>query len=353
MPNCTTYEHILERGVDFMKKYAIVLDIGATWIRIAIGTEEGNFLRRKKKRTRKVGKNGKIVTSQVLDLISSMIEKIDQKSVEGIGIASIGPLDLKRGNIVNPANLPFKCIPLRKPIEDEFNLPVYLLNDGSAGALGEKVYGIGKKIDNLVYITFSTGIGGGAFVDGNLLLGKDGNAVEIGHMVICPEKKLKCGCGKYSHWEAFSGGANLPNFIKFYLKENKSVKLENSLLFKLAKGKIDNISPKILFNAGKIGDKLSLEIIDEIGKINAIGIANIVAAFAPDLIIIGGSIALNNPQLILRPIKKYLRDYVLGQPPKIKITSLGEDIGLYGALAMIFKKANYPTPKNKASPVSS
>ena len=112
-----------------------------------------------------------------------------------IGVASAGPLDLREGAVVHSPNIGFDYIPLVKPLEDEFKVPVYLCNDCVAGVIGEKELGYGRGYGNLVYVTLSSGIGGGVFVDNHLLIGKDGNAHEIGHITIDYEGKLTCGCG--------------------------------------------------------------------------------------------------------------------------------------------------------------
>jgi glucokinase len=117
---------------------------------------------------------------------------------------------------------------------------------------------------------------------------------------------------------------------------NNDRRKEKSLLMKLAGGNQHNITTETLYNAAKMGDELSLEIVDKIGKLNAIGIANVINNFNPSLITIGGSIALKNPKLMLKPIKKYVKDYAFNRIPKIMLTPLGENAVICGAIAMVF-----------------
>jgi len=315
------------------KEYAIGVDIGATNLRVALGDSDGKIYKRITERTPREG-DELTISHKISEMIKSLLTERELEKVRGIGIGTIGPLDLKRGAIVNTPNLPFRYIPLREPLEESFKLPVYILNDCVAAVVGERYFGIGKGIANLVYITLSTGIGGGVYVDSHLLIGKDGNAHEIGHMVIDYEGRLVCGCGKRGHWEAYCSGKNIPNLVKLLLEDKKLKDVEKSVLFKLiTKGEL---TAKDVFNAAKKGDSFAKEVIEEIGRLNAIGFANVTNVYDPELITVGGSVALNNPKLVIEPINRYINDYVINRTPRIEITPLGGDIVLLGALALVF-----------------
>ncbi len=303
----------------------IAIDIGATNIRVATGDHNG--LKRKIVRPTEVrhGPNG--VSEQIIKLIESLREE----EPNAIGIGSIGPINLERGMITNTPNYPFQNIPIEEPLVDEYKVPVTIVNDCAAAVMGEQMFGAGQGKENLVYVTISTGLGAGAIVDDNLLLGKDGNAVEAGHFTLFPDSDIVCGCGCRGHWEGFSSGKNIPNFVKSQLTlKNWS----GSLLHRLADGKIEKVSAKTLYTAAKEGDEYSLEIVKKIGEINAIGFANIVNAYDPELITVGGSIALNNPRLVLDPIRENINKYTINRIPEIKITALGQDAVIIGALAL-------------------
>jgi glucokinase len=233
--------------------------------------------------------------------------------------------------ITNTPNYPFNEIPVVEPLEREFDVPVRMVNDCAAGVLGEHVYGAGRGVDNLFYVTFSTGLGGGAIVDGHLLVGKDGNAVEVGHLTIHPDGEVICGCGCPGHWEAYCGGMNIPGFARTLLRR---MRWRDSLLAILCGGDSEAITTEMVFDAARQGDGAALSIVDEVGKINAVGVADIVNAYDPELITFGGGVALNNPELILKPIRRYVARHVINRLPEMMITPLGEDIVLYGALAL-------------------
>jgi len=302
----------------------IAVDIGATKIRVASGNREGIEEKITETTDRMNGPEG--VPLQITKMIRELVDQ-----PEAVGVGSIGPIDLETGMITNTPNYPFNEIPVVKPLEQEFKVPVKIVNDCTAGVLGEHVYGAGKGIDNLFYVTLSTGLGGGAMVDGHLLVGKDGNAVEVGHLTIYPDSEIICGCGAPGHWEAYCSGMNIPRFAQTLLRRSE---WRNSLLAVLCGGDAKAITTETIFDAAKQGDEAALWIVDEIGKINAVGVADIVNAYDPELVTIGGSVALNNPELILKPIIHYVARHVINRLPEIMITPLGEDIILYGALAL-------------------
>jgi glucokinase len=200
--------------------------------------------------------------------------------------------------------------------------------------LGEKWFGDAKSIDNFVYVTLSTGIGAGAYVDNKLLLGKDGNACEVGHLVIDFEGRLQCGCGKWGHWEAYCSGRNIPNFARYWIKK-RELEREDNPIVEVALSK--KLTSKQLFDFAKKEDKLALEMVEEIGRLNAMGIANLINAYDPSLITVGGGLALNNEELILKPIQQWVGAYTRNRLPTIKLTSLKEKVVLYGTIARVFQ----------------
>lgn len=315
-------------------KLAVGVDLGATRMRVCVGDRRGRFLKRI---ARKMN-----VRETVEDYLGGVIEGVEEvlvgtpyQDVEGIGVASIGPLDLRHGGITRPANLPYRFIPVSKALRDTFDLEVTMVNDANAAALAEKAYGAGREEDNLVYVTFSTGIGGGAIVDGHLLLGKDGNAGEIGHMTIDPEGKLRCGCGGRGHWEAYCSGKHIPDFARLLIEDlsetQRRIYRDSPLIKELAS------SAPSVFQEVSMGDRLARFIVGEIGKLNSIGVANLTSLYDPSLITLGGGVAINNPTQILDPIKKLVPEQSINRAPKIMITPLGDDAGLLGALYVAFE----------------
>jgi glucokinase len=314
--------------------YAVGVDIGGTNIRVAVGYGKGRILSRSDERSDK--SSGPLgISKQIARMIRVMVPK---KKIRCIGIGSAGPLDLGDGSIVHSPHLGFDHIPLVKPLKKELKVPVHLVNDCVAAVIAEKEYGHGRKCANLVYVTISSGIGAGVFVDDHLLMGKDGNAHEVGHITIDHKGKLLCGCGKRGHWEAYCGGNNALNFARYWIESKSSPGIESSLLLKISDNDLGKLSSRDIFDSASKGDKLALEIVEEIGRLNAIGFANITNVYDPELITVGGAIPLANPNMILTPIRRLINQHNLNRIPRIELTKLGEDSVLHGALALSKKQ---------------
>ncbi|MGD0329303.1 MAG: ROK family protein [Nitrososphaeria archaeon] len=305
------------------------IDLGGTNVRVAIGVKDGRILAKVVRKTVREG-DEYAISRQIIEMIKELPKQLLDNLVN-VNIGTVGPLDQKLGSI-SPPNLPFKRSYLVEPIARELNLPIRMYNDCVVAVIGEKFFGQGRGVDNVVYVTISSGIGGGVFANGHLLLGKEGNAHEIGHFTIDPEGRLTCGCGKRGHWEAYCSGSNITNYVRLVASTFKEDTLKQSSLYQ----KLDSLTSKDFFDAAKSGDRFALSVLENVSKFNAIGFANVINAYDPEVIVVGGSVALNNKELLFEPIEKKLGDYMVNRLPEIKFTSLGDDVGLYGAIAAGF-----------------
>ncbi|WP_262177616.1 ROK family protein [Haloarcula laminariae] len=309
-----------------MGAYAGV-DLGATHIRAVIGDADGSIVASHKRDTPR-GPTGIDVTEAVLDALRGACEAagVAPSEVVASGIASFGPLDLAGGAVENPANLPDSIdrIPLVGPVENLFDTErVYLHNDANAGVIGERYYA-DRNPDDMAYLTISSGIGAGVAVDGKVLRGWDGNAGEVGHLTIDPHGFMTCGCGHDGHWEAYCSGENIPHYATQLHREDP---VETAL-------PIDTegfTAADVFEYAGE--DEFATHVLDQISHWNAIGVANIVHAYAPLVISIGGAVAINNPDQIMDPIRERLDDMVMSNIPDIQLTKHGDDVVVRGALA--------------------
>jgi glucokinase len=315
----------------------IGVDLGGTWVRVVLSDEKGKFVERIGEKVDK--SSAEAISKQIARIARFLCSKHDfrVKTIRGVGIAATGPLIQDEGVLIKPTNIPFDMVSLTKPITEEIGIPTCLINDCAGAALGESMFGAAKGLDNFVYITIGTGIGCGAIVNGTLLLGKDGNGHEVGHFVIDSEGKLICGCGKPGHWEGYCSGRNIPNFVRMRAKEMPEGAVKESLLLKRMDGDLSKLVAADLFAAAKERDSLSLKLVNELGVLNAIGFANVISAYDPSLITVGGTVTLKNKRMILAPVRKYVEDYTVNRVPKIVITRLGDDVGLYGAVATAIK----------------
>jgi glucokinase len=303
------------------------VDVGATYIRVGLINNEGSVIS-KVKTSQPSNGNENTVAEVIIKLIKSLV---GSERIDGIGIGSIGPLDLREGIVPHAPNASIKSFKLVEPIIRELKVPVVLGNDAMAAAWGEYVFGIGKGMENLVYVTFSTGIGAGVIVDGHLLVGKDGNAHEIGHLVLDVNSELQCGCGGYGHWEALGSGANVPKVIREFVKGKV---YSSSLYEKLMRSEL--VTTENVFKAYYDGDELARDFIDNfLMRIHAAGLASVMNAYDPELVILGGSMALNNQELFRRGIEKYLGRYLTVRAARIEFTKFGDDIGIIGGAALV------------------
>ncbi|MFZ8790922.1 MAG: ROK family protein [Thermosphaera aggregans] len=307
-------------------KYYIAVDLGASKTRIAICSKD-SIIKKIVEATPKRGDKYTIAKFIWENARKSFSEYIED--VEAVGVASIGPLDIKRGVAVNLTNLPFKEIKLLEPLSKYFNTKVVVANDAMAAAWGEKHYGLGKPFRNLVYLTLSTGVGAGVIVDGHLLIGKEGNAHEVGHIIVDFNSELECGCGGRGHWEAFAGGINIPRVARWIaVKHGISSDLFDFLL------KNPEASAKDVFEYYRRGDPLGVLVVDLYVKASRAGIASIINTYDPEILLIGGGVFLNNQDILFEKIVNGLENDIVTSIPIIKPTGFGDDGGLYGALAL-------------------
>ena len=301
----------------------LAVDVGASNLRVALFEE--TRLRAKKLAPTPTSGGPYSIARRIIEKAREM----GVEQVELIGVASIGPLDIKRGIVVNTPNNPIRTFYLKEPLSSELNASVILANDCVAAVWGERVLGKGRGHDDIAYITISSGIGGGFIVDGNLLIGWRGNAHEVGHVVVDYKSKIKCGCGGKGHWEAIASGTGIPKTA--YIK-SRSWKGKETKAYKLASSK--SLDPPTLYKLARERDEFAEELVTELNRVHAAGIASISAAFDPKIVFIGGSIFLKNRDLMLNEIREFLEEYSLLEPPKIEVATFGHDAPLMGALAL-------------------
>jgi len=307
-----------------MGAYAGV-DLGATNVRAVVGDSDGEVWAVDRRQTPQ--DSGIAVTEAVLGTLRGACDAagVAPGRLAAVGIGSIGPLDLAAGAVSDPANIPaVDRVPLTGPVENLIDGAVYLHNDTAAGVIGERFYA-DRNPDDMVYLTISTGIGAGVCVDGRVLAGWDGNAGEVGHQTVDPTGRLTCGCGAAGHWEAYCSGQNIPRYAR-YLHEQESfeTRLDPTA---------DAFTAPDVFAAAANGDPLAAAVVDRLARWNTQGIANVVHAFAPLVIYVGGAVALNNPEQVLDPVRDRLAERTMVNVPEIQLTTLGDDVVVKGALA--------------------
>ena len=321
------------------KNYSIGVDLGGTNIVSAIVNYQGKIVNSLKVPT--LAERGKEAT--IKRIIETIHENIVQSTIAlddimGIGIGAPGPLDVKRGIINFAPNLPgWRDVPLKKILENEFNMKVVLENDANAAAWGERCFGIGRGVDNLVCFTLGTGIGGGIIIDGKIYHGNNYGAAELGHMTVNKDGP-RCNCGNYGCLEAYSSATGIKNRIKNSIKEgikSKFLNFDDDKLF-------ESLRLKLIFETARKGDKLTKDIVEEAISYLGIAIANIANILNPEMVVLVGGIT-NEGNKLLIPLRREVKKrafYSNYKSLKIVIGKLGGNAGVLGAAALLWIPTN-------------
>ncbi|MFC7074557.1 ROK family protein [Halovenus rubra] len=303
--------------------YFVGIDVGGTTIKTAIAADDTDRLATHVVPTPQA-KDGQTVTNAVLDSVKRVCEEsgVRPEMITAAGIGSVGPLNRVAGTVTGPANISGENIQLVKPLAEKLDTEAVVLhNDAVCGVIAERH--IAEVVpENMLYLTLSTGIGAGIVIDGHLIHGTGGNVGEIGHMTVDPAGTMACGCGRNGHWEAYCGGANIPRYAALL---SRTESIDTALTLN------DACTAKDVFQqAGS--DALATLVVERVARWNTIGIANLIQAYAPASIAVGGAVARNHPKAVLEPVRDRLPKYVFGELPQLGLAACETDIVLTGAL---------------------
>jgi glucokinase len=307
----------------------VALDIGGTKILAALVSARYEVLDRELGPT-PAGSGPQEINRSLFLAVDRLLRKSrrEAKDIAAIGLAAAGIIDATRGLVAVSPNLPgWKDVPLRDLVSTRYGVYTALVNDASAAALGEYRLGAGRGLRNMVYLTISTGIGGGLIVNGQLYLGSSGSAGELGHMVIDvngPEDT----CGNFGCLESLASGRAIAMEAIERIKRGQT-----SALSQAVGGKIESITARDVAAAARSGDSLAGEVVHQAAVYLGIGLTNIVNIFNPDTIVIGGGVAKMG-ELLLEPARQVVAERAFKLPAsavKIVPALLGDDAGVLGA----------------------
>ena len=271
------------------------------------------------------------------NLAKEAVEKSGLKlsDIGGRGIGSPGVINSEKGEVVCWANFGWEHVNLAELVSQSLDLPVYVLNDANAAAMGEYVYGAAKNYRSAVMITVGTGIGSGIVFDGQLFEGNGGAGAELGHEVIRFGGE-KCSCGRRGCLEAYASASAL-----IRQTQKAMAKHPESLLWSLCDGDSNAVSGKILFDALHQGDKTAKAVFHKYIQYLCEGVVNVANVLRPQAIIIGGGISAQG-ETLTKPLQRRANKYMLGGESwaevKIVAATLGNDAGIYGAAAFAENK---------------
>jgi len=252
-------------------------------------------------------------------------------TVLGIGIASPGPLDLEKGTMMRGINLPgWDNVPIRDIIAEEFGVTVHLNNDANLAALAEYRFGAGRGCSDLVYLTVSTGIGGGIIVAGRLLLGAHGWGGEPGHTIVEPAGPA-CTCGSVGCLEAMSSGPAIAQRALDLIREGQA-----SCLSKAVHSGTE-LTAEMVGEAALQGDQLAVQVVDRAAYYLGIGVVNLINIFDPNVVILGGGVSKLGA-LLFDPVRAMVRERALTETQRetpIVPAALGDQVGVLGGVALV------------------
>ncbi len=309
-------------------RYGFGVDLGGTTVKIAWFNESGTMLNKWEIPT--VTENdGAQVLPDIAASVLAFLEKqnIDRQQVIGIGIGVPGAVD---GNgVVN------KCINLgwdykfniEQKLSELTGLPVKAGNDANVAALGEAWKGGGQGCENMVFATLGTGVGGGIIVNGKLLAGVHGAGGEIGHLVVNTGETERCNCGKFGCVEQYCSATGIVRLAKQRLLADSTPSALRS---------VENLTCKDVFDAGKNGDALALEVLEQVYDYMGQFLANVCCAVDPQVVVLGGGVSKAG-QCLLDGAKKYFDRYIFHASSTITfaLATLGNDAGAYGAFKLV------------------
>ncbi len=265
----------------------------------------------------------------VYDRLQALIESVwpKDREVMAIGIASPGPLDPHTGYILKTPNITeWQNFPLGPNLAKHFHVPAFLDNDANLAALGEWKFGAGRGHHDVLYLTVSTGVGGGVIADNHLLQGYHGLATELGHTIVDPNGP-PCSCGFAGHLEAFSSGPAIVKYVaaELHAGADSILRADNSL------------TARVIADAAVDGDPLAISAYRRAGTYLGIGVANFLVSFDPSIVIFGGGVSQVGPLLFdsfHASLKKRVFHPRYLEGLKIEMAALADDAGLLGALAL-------------------
>ena len=312
---------------DMSARRVIAIDLGGTQLRAALFAEDRVLQRSALPTDVASGPAG--VFEQISRLTDQICGADGMADIIGIGMSCAGPIDTASGQVTRIPTLPgWDGLPLAQALSDHIGLPARVENDGIAAALGEWRHGAGQGVSNMVYLTVSTGIGGGVIVDGRLLHGHRGMAAHIGHMRLAQDGP-ECNCGTIGCFEALAAGTALQKRAAVAAQDASS-----PFLAEVAQA--ERVEARHVFDGARAGDERCWHLLAEEAEYLGQGITSAVHAFSPERVVIGGGLS-NGFDLLEDGITRVIRRDAM--PPfrdvKAVRAGLGDDSGLWGAASMV------------------
>ena len=298
------------------------IDIGGSKRVLAVGDHSSGVFARRRHAMRFSGdwrEDLRVVIGEARDLLNE-VERAGQGPLEAIGVAAPGPVERRTGVLRNPPNLPgWRDVPLAQLLEEAFGVPVRVENDANAAALAEHRFGAGRGCRDMVYLTMSTGVGGGVISDGRLVHGANGFAGELGHIPIVRNGR-RCQCRLRGCLEAYVGGQAWSNQLRRRVPTA-------SRIFEHVDGDRSRIGPEILLAAAREGDSFATEELSRWLDYLALGLVPLVMAFDPERIVLGTIAVAAGEALCFEPLRERVAARIWGEQAALAVAGAGAEAG--------------------------
>jgi len=316
-----------------MSKYFLAMDIGGTKTTGALFSEDGklvdDYTYVRKSQT---FKGEEVVYQNTKKVLDKVIEHfgIDMNDVLGIGVGSPGPLNTEQGIVIHAPLMGWKNFPIAKRLQKDFEKPVKIDNDGNLGALAEQRCGVAVGKQNVMYITVSTGCGGGLVINGEIYHGKNDGAGEVGHMSIQPEGK-ECPCGAKGCFEMYASGTAINKKVREDIRNG-----QKSMLWEESEHNVECIDGAMIMRAASKGDPYALAVYREEGYYLGVALSNVFNLFSPEVLVLGGGVT-KAKKYFHEEMMKGIEERCIQKPreEQIRYSVMNDKVVLYGAYCLI------------------
>jgi glucokinase len=324
-------------------RYIVGVDLGGTNIVVGAMPEDGSRQLALRTEPTRSDQGADAVVDRIARNIDTVVaETIADTSAKrsdflGVGIGAPGPLDRERGIVITTPNLGWTNFPLREVISQRVDLPATLDNDANCATLGEWWIGAARGGVNVVGMTIGTGIGGGLILGGKLYHGSSDVAGEIGHTTIDVTGR-RCKCGNYGCLEAYASGPSIAERAREALVGGT----DDTLLHRMVKGRLDELTAAIVYDAAKRGDDTALEVVRETARLLGAGVANLLNVYNPDVVVVAGGVT-NAGDALFEPLRREVRKRAFKPAVdacRIVPGSLQGSAGMVGAVATFKQQMN-------------
>lgn len=313
-------------------RYAIAIDIGGTNVKSGVLSEGGEIVARQRALTEE-REGGDQLMAKLIDLATALIEQagVPKEQIVGIGVGTPG---LPKDGVITscPGKIPgWEGMEVCAKLEEATGLPGVMDNDVKVIAMGEGWMGAAKGERNFVSLALGTGVGGGIIIDGKIYQGEHGVSARLGHMVVDPNGPL-CMCGNRGCLEAFCSGPAIASCAIDHVKRGCE-----TVMLELA-GDINRIEAKTVFDAATQGDAIALDVMQRTARHLATAVLTLMHSLNPKCVVIGGGVAAAG-DVLLGPLRETVERYAWlgpGETVDIRVSTLGDDAGVFGGAALAF-----------------